>query len=164
MRKWVFLATAATVLVAAPIAVLAAGDGSGSTPVSCIASQWRTSSVSTSSSAWRNVPNLGANIVQVRPVVINASASLSGGPVAFRVRTVNIGDQHRTSKPGPTRFVPGGNGTNSFGYQWIDLGNAASPHALRVRLQWKSSTGRPVHMLRGDLTESYAADGCPGGP
>ena len=164
MRKWLFLATAAAVLVAAPIVVFAAGSGSGSTPVNCIASQWRTSPISTSSSSWTNVPKLGADIVQVRPVVINASASLSGGPVAFRIRTVNIGGQHRTSKPGPTRFVPGNNGTNSFAYQWIDLGNAASPHALRVRLQWKSSTGQPVHMLRGDLTESYATDVCPGAP
>ena len=164
MRKWLFLATAATALVAAPIIVFAAGSGSGSTPVNCIASQWRTSPVSTSSSAWRNVPNLDADIAQIRPVVINASASIKGAPVAFRIRTVNVGDQHRTSKPGPTRFVPGGNGTNSFAYQWIDLGNGAAVHALRVRLQWKSSSGQPVHMRRGDLTESYATDACPGAP
>jgi hypothetical protein len=164
MRKWLFLAVAATVLVAAPIAVLAAGSGSGSTPVNCIASQWRTSPISTSSRAWRNVPHLDADIAQIRPVVINASASITGAPVAFRIRTVNIGDQHRTSKPGPTRFVPGRNGTNSFAYQWIDLGNRAAVHALRVRLQWKSPNGRPVHMLRGDLTEAYATDACPGAP
>jgi hypothetical protein len=164
MRKWLFLATAAAVLVAVPIVVFAAGSGSGSTPVNCIASQWRTSPISTSSPAWRNVPDLDAAIVQVRPVVINASASISGAPVAFRIRTVNVGGVHSTSKPGPTRFVPGGNGTNSFAYQWIDLGNRASPHSLRVRLQWKSSSGQPVHMLRGDLTESYATDACPGAP
>jgi hypothetical protein len=163
MRKWVFLGTAVVVLVATPIVVLAA-SGSGSTPVNCIASQWRTSSISTSSHDWKNVPNLDTNIVQVRPVVINASASLSGAPVAFRVRTVNIGGVQSTSKPGPTRFVPGANGTNSFAYQWIDLGNGASPHSLSVRLQWKSSNGHPVHMLRGDLTESYATDSCPGAP
>lgn len=164
MRKWVVLATAVTVLVATPIVVLAAGNGSGSTPVNCVASQWRTSPISTSSSDWKNVLGLDADIAQIRPVVIHASASIRGAPVAFRIRTVNIGGQHRTSKPGPTRFVPGSNGTNSFAYQWIDLGHAAAVHALRVRLQWRSPSGHSVHMLRGDLTEFYRTDGCPGAP
>ena len=40
----------------------------------------------------------------------------------------------------------------------IDLGNAASPHELVLRLQWRSTNGNPVHMLRGDLTEAYAGE------
>ena len=124
----------------------------------------RTSPVSTSSTHWSRVPGLHTDIAQVGPVIIHASAVLSGAPVAFRVRSVNIGEQHRTSRPGPARFVPGANGSNSFAFQWIDLGNAASPHELVLRLQWRSTNGNPVHMLRGDLTEAYAGEHCPLAP
>jgi hypothetical protein len=163
MRKWLVPAALITVMVAIPLVVIA-GTRSGSTPVKCIASQWRTSPVSTSSTSWSRVPGLNANIAQVRPVIINASALLSGAPVAFRVRTVNIGGQHRTSRPGPTRFVPGGSGANSFAYQWIDRGNAAAVHQLVIRLQWRSTNGHMVTMLRGDMTEAYATDHCAGAP
>jgi hypothetical protein len=163
MRKWLALAATAALVVAIPVAVLAA-TGHGSTPVNCIASQFRTDPVSTSSPDWHLVPGLRTLITQVRPVVINASALIAGAPVEFRVRTVNGGDQHLTSAPGPTRFVPGNNRANSFAYQWIDRGNGGSPHGLDVRLEWRSPSGQPVHMLRGDMTEAYATDGCPGGP
>jgi hypothetical protein len=163
MRKWIVPAAILALVVAIPLAVLA-GTGRGSTPVNCIASQWRTDPVSTSSTHWATIPGLRTSIVQVRPVVINASALIAGAPVELRVRTVNIGGQHRTSRPGPTRFVPGGSGANSFAYQWIDRGNGGAPHDLTVGLQWRSPTGHAVHMRRGDLTESYATDSCPGAP
>ena len=40
----------------------------------------------------------------------------------------------------------------------------ASPHELVLRLQWRSTNGNPVHMLRGDLTEAYAGEHCPLAP
>jgi hypothetical protein len=156
MRKWVVLATVIG-LVAVPLVVLAAGRGS--TPVKCIGSQWRTDPVSTSSTHWTGVPGLRTDIAQIRPVIINVSALMRGAPAAFRVRTVNVGGQHRTSRPGATIFDPG-SGPNSFAYQWIDRGNAAAVHELAIRLQWRSVTGGAVHMARGDMTEAYAADHC----
>ena len=160
MRKWVVLVSVVA-LVAVPIVVFAAARGS--TPVNCIASQWRTLPTSTSSKQWSPVAGLGADLAQVRPVVINVSALISGAPAAFRVRTVNVGGQHRTSRPGATQFEAGPR-PNSFAYQWIDLGNGAAVHELLVRLQWRSLTGGTVHMLRGDMTEAYATDHCPGAP
>jgi hypothetical protein len=160
MRKWIVLASVVA-LVAVPVVVFAAARGS--TPVNCIASQWRSSPTSTSSTHWSPVAGLQTNISQARPVVINVSALVSGARAGFRVRTVNIGGQHRTSRPGATIFDPG-SGPNSFAYQWIDLGNAAAEHSLAVHLQWRSLTGGAVHMLRGDMTEAYATDHCPGAP
>jgi len=159
MRKWLVPAALITVIVAIPLAVIA-GTTRGMTPVKCISSQWRSSPVSTSSTAWRKVPGLNADIAQVGPVIINTSALISGAPAQFRVRSVNIGAQHRTSRPGPTRFVSGGAGANSFAYQWIDRGNGAAVHELVIRLQWRSTNGHAVHMLRGDITEAYATYHC----
>jgi hypothetical protein len=161
MRKWLALAATITVVLAIPIAVLAT-TGHGSTPVNCAASQFRTDPVSTASPDWQAVPGLQTTITQVRPVIINASALISGAPVEFRVATVNEGAQHLISAPGPTRFVPADSHADSFAYQWIDRGNAASPHSLAIRLQWRSPSGHPVHMLRADMAEFYATDGCPG--
>jgi len=163
MRKMVIVVTALALVVGVAWGVLAS-TGSGTTPISCMDSQWQTTAQSTSSTEWTNVPGFTDNPSQVFPIAINVSAQLSGAPVLFRIRATNVGEQTFTSHPGPTRFVPSTNGPNSFAYQWIDRGNAASEHVLTVRLQWRSPTGDAVHMQRGDMSLLYATDGCQGAP
>jgi hypothetical protein len=118
--------------------------------------------VSTSSTTWQPVPGLSRNVAAIFPIAINVGAQLSGAPVQLRILATNEGDQTFVSKPGPVRFVPGSNGPNAFGYQWIERGNGAAPHGNFIRLQWRSPTGDAVHMQRADMSLLYATDGCQG--
>jgi hypothetical protein len=90
------------------------------------------------------------------------SALVSGAPARFRILSTNVGDQTIVSNPGPTRFDPGATGSNSFSYQWVERDDVASPHANLIRLQWRSPSGDPVSMLRGDIAVLYRTDGCDG--
>jgi hypothetical protein len=156
MRKAMIVLGVVALVGGTSWAVMAA-TGSGRTPVNCMDTVWSTSPASTSSTQWAVVPGFQRAPFAALPVAINVSALVSGPPVEFRILSTNIGGQTLVSKPGPTRFVPGSVGANSFAYQWVDLGTAA-PHALHLRLQWRSPSGNPVHMLRGDMSILYATD------
>jgi hypothetical protein len=156
MRKATVLVATLALVVGTAWAVTAA-TGSDRTPVNCVGSQWQTSAQSTSSTSWTVVPGFRRTPFAADPVIINVSALLSGAPVEFRVLSTNIGEQTLVSNPGATRFVPGSNGPNSFAYTWIDRGTA-SPHDLKLRLQWRSPSGGAVHLLRGDMTTEFATD------
>jgi hypothetical protein len=156
MRKATVLVATVALVVGTTWAVMAA-TGSGRTPVNCVDSVWQTSPQSTSSTSFTVVPGFSRAPFAADPVIINVSALVAGAPVEFRILSTNIGAQTLVSNPGPTRFVPGSIGPNSFAYTWIDRGTA-SPHDLKLRLQWRSPSGNAVHLLRGDMTIQYATD------
>lgn len=160
MRKLVAL-TALGLVVAGSGAVIAATT-QGRTPVDCIDTVWQTSTVSTSSTSWTAVPGFAAHPVAIFPITVNVSAEVSGDPVEFRILSTNVGGQTFVSKPGSTRFDPGGTEPNSFAYQWVERNPVAAPHANFIRLQWRSATGGAVNLLRGDMALMYATDGCEG--
>ncbi len=161
MRK-LMVGLVALGLVVAGTWVAVAGTTGGRTPVDCIDTTWRTSSVSTSSTTWEAVPGFEANPVAIFPITIDVSALVSGAPVRFRILSTNVGDQTFVSNPGPTRFDPGPTGPNSFSYQWVERNDVAAPHANRIRLQWRSATGGEVTLLAGDMAVMYRTDGCDG--
>lgn len=161
MRK-VIVALVAVGLVAVGTEVVLAGTTTGRTPVNCTDSAWRTTSVSTSSTAWTDVPGLAAQPIAIFPITVDVSALVSGAPVRFRVLSTNVGGQAFVSNPGPTRFDPGPTGPNSFSYTWVERNDVAATHANDLRLQWRSATGGAVTMLRGDLVVDYRTDGCVG--
>jgi hypothetical protein len=161
MRK-LFVAGLSLALVGGAAWTVLADTGGGRTPVSCMDTRWRTSPVSTSSMSWQAVPGFSARPVAIFPLAVNVSAQVSGAPVAFRILSTNIGDVTVVSKPGPTRFVPGNDGPNSFAYQWVERDGSAAAHESFIRLQWRSPSGNPVHLQRGDMSILYATDGCTG--
>ena len=156
------MAMVALGLVAVGARAVIAGTATGRTPVDCIDTVWRTSTVSTSSTAWHAVPGLEADPTAIFPITVNVSALVSGAPALFRILSTNVGDQTIVSNPGPTRFHPGAGGPNSFSFQWVERDDVASPHANLIRLQWRSQSGAPVSMLRGDMAVLYRTDGCDG--
>jgi len=162
MRKNLFMGMVALGLVAVGAQAVIAGTTTGRTPVDCIDTVWRTSAVSTSSTTWHTVPGVEADPTAIFPITVNVSALVSGAPALFRVLSTNVGDQTIVSNPGPTRFQPGASGSNSFSYQWVERDDVASPHANLIRLQWRSPSGAPVSMLRGDMAVLYRTDGCDG--
>jgi hypothetical protein len=161
MRKLMVALIALGLVVGGAWAVMADTAG-GRTPVNCADTSWRTSSVSTSSKTWEDVPGFAADPVAIYPISVDVSALVTGAPVRFRVLSTNVGEQTFVSKPGPTRFDPGTSGPNSFAYQWVERNNVAAPHSNSIRLQWRSATGATVRLLRGDMTLLYHTDGCTG--
>jgi len=162
MRRNLFVAMVALGLVAVGAQGVIAGTTMGRTPVDCIDTVWRTSTVSTSSTTWHAVPGLEADPTAIFPITVDVSALVSGAPAQFRILSTNVGDQTIVSNPGPTRFHPGASGANSFSFQWVERDDVASPHANLIRLQWRSPSGAPVSMLRGDMAVLYRTDGCDG--
>ncbi len=162
MLRKLLVASVAFGLVIAGARVVIAGTTTGRTPVDCIDTLWRTSSVSTSSTTWGAVPGFGAHPTAIFPITVNVAALISGAPVRFRILSTNVGGQTFVSNPGPTRFDPGVTGPNSFAYQWVERDNVAATHANFIRLQWRSPSGDAVTLLRGDMAVLYQTDGCDG--
>jgi hypothetical protein len=158
MRKLIVGVTTLALVVGAGWAGMAATAG-GRTPVRCMDTAWRTTPVSTSSTDWTTVPGLTRAPVAIFPIDITVAATVSGAPAQFRVLSTNEGEQTFVSTPGPTRFDPGA-GESSFAYQWIERHATGAAHSISLRLQWRSPSGNPVHMLRGDMSVLYASDGC----
>jgi hypothetical protein len=87
--------------------------------------------------------------------VVNVSAVVSGAPVEFRLLSTNVGDQTVVAKPGKAIFVPGGGGPDSFSFQWVVKNGTAAVHANELQLQWRSTDGSAVHLVRGDMAATY---------
>ena len=161
MRKLIVVVTSMALVVGVAWAVMAETAG-GRTPLKCMDTVWRTDPVSTSSNQWAKVPGFARRPSAIFPIAINVSAVVSGAPVEFRILSTNIGGQTFVSKPGKTRFVPGTDGPNSFAYQWIERDAVSAPHVNFLRLQWRSPSGDPVQLLRGDMSVLYTTDSCQG--
>jgi len=161
-RALIVLATAA--IAGGGVVGARAATGGGTTPVRCIDTRWQTSEVSTSSTNFTNVPGFADHPASIFPIVIDVSAVVSGAPAEFRVLSTNVGSQTVASRPGQASFVPGGGGPDSFSFQWIEKNQSAAVHVNDLRLQWRSTTGSDVHLLRGDMAVSYSteAGGCVG--
>jgi len=121
-----------------------------------------TTSASTTSTDWTDVPGFQANPTAIYPISVDVSATVSGAPVRFRLLSTNVGEQTIVASPGATRFDPGVGGPNAFSYQWIDRNETAAPHATLLQLQWRSPSGGAVSVLQGDMSVLYRTDGCDG--
>lgn len=154
MRK-LLVVIATTALVGAVGWAAFAGTGGGMTPVNCMDTTWQTKKVTTSSTTFEKVPGFTDSPESIFPISIDVSALVSGAPVEFRVLSTNVGSQTSVSKPGVTRFVPTGGNLEAFSYQWIEPNQSAAVHVDMLRLQWRSPSGRAVHLLNGDMAVQY---------
>jgi hypothetical protein len=139
---------------------------SGVTPVNCMDTHWRATKVSTSSTTFATVPGFTDDPSSIFPISINVSALVSGAPVEFRVLNTDVGAQTDVSRPGVTRFVPNGGDPDSFSYLWVEPNQSAAVHVTSLQLQWRSPSGQPVNMLRGDMAVEFATEtgSCTGSP
>jgi hypothetical protein len=156
------VAIAAVTLVGGVAWAVGAQTTEGVTPVKCMDSVWQTTPQSTASMNWANVPGFSDHPIAIYPIAIDVSALVSGAPVEFRILSTNVGGQTFVSKPGPTRFVPGRGGPDSFAYQWIERDQVAATHSNFLRLQWRSPSGAAVQLQRGAMSVLYTTDACQG--
>jgi hypothetical protein len=152
MRRFFVLITAVA-LVGGIALVAVAGTGRGQTSVNCMDSVWSSTPTSTSSVNFVTVPGFTDDPAAIDPISINVSALVSGADVEFRVLSTNVGAQTHASRPGVTRFVP--NGSSSFAYQWVEPNGSAAVHVNSLELQWRSPSGDPVNLHRGDMVVQY---------
>lgn len=115
--------------------------------------------LSTSSTAWQDVPGLSLDLGVLGICVMNevsttVSVGLLGAPAGFRVQI----DDARLQAPGEIRFDPSG-GNPSFNYTFADdVGNNPDQHDFD--LQWRSPTGRRVTLVRGSLNGLFQRYAC----
>jgi hypothetical protein len=134
-------------LAAAPIAVLAA-TGTFNGALERQSARWTTTVVTTSSTAWRNVPGLSLTRCTRGQVTVMLGVTVSGAPVRFR--GVIDGVPEAPMRPGLARFVP--NGTESFAFSFVaNTGPFEADDTHRFDIQWQSQTGAPVTLRRGAL-------------
>jgi hypothetical protein len=151
MRKLLLVLGSLVLLAAIPAAVLAASGVFGSA-LDRQSARWTTTSATTSSTAWRNVPRLGLTRCTDNQVTAMISVTVRGAPVAFR--GVIDGVPEAPMRPGSARFVP--DGTESFSYSFVARTAAfEADDSHRFDVQWRSPTGAPVTLRRGALNLLY---------
>jgi hypothetical protein len=80
MRRNLLVAMLALGLLVVGARVVIAGTATGRTPVDCIDTVWRSSTVSTSSTTWEAVPGFEADPTAIFPITVDVSALVSGAP------------------------------------------------------------------------------------
>jgi hypothetical protein len=159
MRKPLVIIGSLVLLGALPAGVVAA-SGVFESALDRQAARWTTTSATTSSTNWRNVPRLSLTRCTLNQVTATVSVTVRGGPVLFRVIIDAVPEA--PMRPGPARFVP--DGSESFSYSFV--GRTASFEAddtHRFNVQWRSPTGASVTLQRGvlDLFFQRGTQGCP---
>jgi hypothetical protein len=140
------IATAALV-VAIPF------DASGSTPgqeISCLQYAVRSSTASTSSTSWTNVPGLVVTATLAQNFEVQVSGTFTGAPAKFRLMDTTTGGTFALA-PGPTNatFIPGT--FQGFSFTWV--GTNPAEHSHKFVLQWaRGGTGGTLQMRTGALT------------
>jgi hypothetical protein len=150
-KRWVVLLVVVTA-VAIPVAVWAAVANRYDGNLDAQRARYRTTSLSTSSTAWHNVPVLSVDICALNEVSATLSINLSGGRARFRV----VGEQGNVIKPGPAEFAPTGAGTESFSYTFVtSVGTFEADDRHSLFVQWRSPNGARVTLTRADLNVLY---------
>lgn len=147
VRRLLVLGGVVALLVATPVAVLAARGVFGG-ELERQSAVWTTTAATTSGTEWRNVPGLALTRCSLHQVTAMVSVTVSGAPVLFRV--VIDGVPEAPMKPGSARFVPSGNESFSFTF----VGRVAPFEAddtHKFNVQWRSGSGAPVNLHRGVL-------------
>jgi len=148
-RKWVVLLVVITA-VAIPVAVWAAVANRYDGNVDRQRARYRTTSLTTSSAAWHSIPMFNVTICAINEVSATISVNLTGARARFRV----VGEQGNVIRPGPAEFAP--RGTESFSYTFVtSVGTFEADDRHSLTVQWRSPTGSPVTLTRGDFNVLY---------
>jgi hypothetical protein len=146
MRKYLIVLGCVLLLAAVPVVVWAAG-GRLASNLDRQTARWTTTPVSTSSTAWRNVPRLRITACTINEVSATLSATIQGAPARFRIV---VDTPEAPMRPGNARFDP--DGEESFSYTFVRGTRPFEDDDTHVfDVQWRSPTGARVTLKRGDV-------------
>ncbi len=112
---------------------------------------FRTSSASTTDTAFHDLTGMGVNLCALNEVSATLSVKLSGAPAAFQIRV----DGGGTMIPGAARFVPAGTeDSGSFTFVANAQPFEANDHHF-YQVEWRSVTGGATNVLRAVLNLQY---------
>jgi hypothetical protein len=149
-RKWLVL-LALLVAVAVPVGVWAAvTSGRYDGNLDRQRAKFRKTTITTSGTAWHNVPVLVVNICAINEISATLSVNLTGSRARFRI----VGEQGNVIQPGAAEFAP--NGVESFSYTFVtSVGTFEADDRHTLQVQWRSVTGAAVSLRRGELNVLY---------
>ncbi len=151
MKKWLAVVGVIVVAVVVPATAFAAGGGFNST-LDQQSSKWSTTTVSTSSTSFVRIAGLsGLTICSLHQVTATLSVQLDGGQIGMQIRQ----DGGGLMQPGAVRFIPAGP-QDSVSFTFVqETGpfEANDNHSFDV--EWRSVTGAPVKLIKGDLNLQY---------
>lgn len=159
MRRVRLVVAGLVVLVAVPAAVLAASGTFGSN-LDRQSARWTTTSATTSSTRWRDVPGLSHTRCTLNQVTALVSVTVSGAPVLLRMVVDAVPEA--PARPGRARFVP--DGKESFSATFVArTAPFEADDTHRFAVQWRSPSGNTVRLHRGvlDLLFENGTQGCP---
>ncbi len=162
MRKVLVVAVIVVAALVAPAVALAAGTGSGGSPVNCQATRWTETSVTTSSSTYASIGALETDTASIYATAITVSAVVRGAPVEFRLVDSWVGGLTLVP-PGQVRFVPVGTRASAFSFTWTDPGGAAALRGHDVKVEWRrTSASGTSNISQADVVITYSTDLCTG--
>ena len=136
MRRFGVVAVLSAILVAVPLVVLAARN-SISSRVDHQKGVVRTGRASTSSTSWRNAPDLRLNVCSKKEVSATLSVTVTGAPVQFRI----LADETPVVSPTRVFFNPT-HRQRSFSFTFLtSLSTFEGSDAHSFNAQWRSPTG-----------------------
>jgi hypothetical protein len=159
VRKILLGAAIATVAAAVPLTVAAATGAFGGS-LDHQRARWTTNDVSTSSTAWKDVPGLSITRCAVDQVTAMLNVTLEGGAARFRVVIDSVPEAPMI--PNSARFNP--QGIESFSFAFVrNVGPFEADDTHRFDVQWRSATGAPVTLRSGMLNLLFedGTQGCP---
>ncbi len=158
MKKWLAVVGVIVVAVVVPATAFAASGGFGSN-LDQQSSKWSTTTVSTSSRSFVRVAGLsGLNICSLKQVTATLSVQLDGGMIGMQIRQ----DGGGLMQPGAVRFIPAG-AQDSFSFTFVqNTGPFEANDHHSYDVEWRSVTGAPVKLIKGDLNLQYqtGTQGC----
>jgi hypothetical protein len=151
MRTWTKAALVAAIAVTLGSFGAAFGAAPGGSRSSCLDWAARSAHVTTTSTAWHAVPKVKLTEILALNYAVQVSGTLSGDPVALRVRDASVGGTF-TMTPGATRAP--GSSARAFSFTWV--GSSPAEHQHIFRLQWRLVSAGGSATLRGTaMTAEY---------
>jgi hypothetical protein len=159
MRRLVMFGATMALVAAVPAVVLAGSSAtsSSSSGVNCQQLVWRTTSTSTSSTSFVNLPGMKATVNSIGAMIVNASVVISGAPFSLELTDTSVAGTV-TVPPGPAGFTPHTPGTTSFSFTWTDPGDTAALHSHVIQVRWRTPAGGTATFHRGDVSVAYQTD------
>src|SRR6266567_1038186 len=152
MRRWIVAATVVAMLAAGSIAAFAL-TGSAGSKLDQQNGWFETSPVTTSSTAWQNVPGLddiGVCIVNELSAMLSVSAS--GAPIGLRISL----DDGTLLQPGQIRFTPAGDPDESS-FTFLEQKQNS---VVGIKVQFRSPTGAATTLNKAAVNFLYQDGVC----